>query len=176
MRAILEAFPCRPTKRFEVKLSRNGRLYPRSNRLALNPASSTPVQRGNIDSIGLACRNLPGTPLVYACRRQLGVSMLSRVPRISARIVRRWPAPTLTVGHLSVGHLFDAAVEAMLNKLATERGACAEAQLRRVRRPDMDFECRRASRVTRGPVPWRQPHAVSEPRVFVCRAAGTWTP
>jgi hypothetical protein len=36
----------------------------------------------------------------------------------------------------------------MLNELATELGA-AGAHLRRVRRPDMDFRCRRASRVTR---------------------------
>ena len=102
-----------------------------------------------------------------------------------AEVTYAWPRDDGTVGsdrepvalftgeavHAYLGYLSDAAIEPMLNKLATERGACAEAQSRRVRRPDMDFKCRRASRVTRGPVPWRQPHAVSEPRVFVCRAA-----
>jgi hypothetical protein len=38
---------------------------------------------------------------------------------------------------------------------------------------DMDFGCRRASRVTRGPMCLRRPYAVSERRVFVCRAIRT---
>jgi hypothetical protein len=58
----------------------------------------------------------------------------------------------------------------------TRRGAWAGAHLCRVRRADMDFGCRRASRVTRGLVCWRRAYAVSERRVFVCRAAGTSTP
>jgi hypothetical protein len=87
-----------------------------------------------------------------------------------AEVTYAWPRDDGTVGsdrepvalftgeavHAHLGHLSDAAIEAMLNELATELGAAwAGAHLCRVRRPDMDFGCRRASRVTRGPVCWR---------------------
>jgi hypothetical protein len=47
---------------------------------------------------------------------------------------------------------------------------------RRVESGQPALSGRRASRVTRGPVCWRRPCVVSECRVFVCRAARTWTP
>jgi hypothetical protein len=83
------------------------------------------------------------------------------------------------------GHLSDAAIEAMLNELATELGAALGQE-----RIYVAFETGHGFwmpasiagdtwpgvRVTRGPVCWRPPYAVSERRVFVSRAAGTWTP
>ena len=77
-----------------------------------------------------------------------------------AEVTYAWPRDDGTVGsdrepvalftgeavHAYLGHLSDAAIEAMLNELATELGAApwAGAHLCRVRRPDMDFGCRRA--------------------------------
>ena len=116
----------------------------------------------------------------------------SRQPALSGMFTRAevtyvWPRDDGTVGsdrepvalftgkaiHAYLSHLPDAAIEAMLNELATELGgAWAGAHLCRVRRTDVDFGCRRASRVTRGPGCWRRLHVVTGRRVFVCRADG----
>ena len=81
-----------------------------------------------------------------------------------AEVTYAWPRPDGTVGsdrepvapftgeavHAYLGHLPDAAIEAMLNELAIELGAAlgAGAHLCRLRRPDLDPGCWR-------PRPWR---------------------
>ena len=107
-----------------------------------------------------------------------------------AEVTYAWPRDDGTVGsdrepvalftgeavHAYLGHLSDAAIEAMLNELATELGAALGQERIYVAFADrtwiLDAGDRRASRVTRGPVCWRRPYVVSERRVFVCRADG----
>ena len=71
-----------------------GRIpIPRSPTRTISPAA-LPIRAR---AIGLARRNPPGMPVDYTLRSQLRVSMLSRLRRrrISARIVRPRPPPTL---------------------------------------------------------------------------------
>ena len=109
-----------------------------------------------------------------------------------AEVTYAWPRDDGTVGsdrepvalftgeavHAYLGHLSDAAIEAMLNELATELGAALGQERIYVAFAErtwiLDAGEHRA--VTRGPVCRRRPYVVSERRVFVCRAAGTWTP
>ena len=99
-----------------------------------------------------------------------------------AEVTYAWPRDDGSVGsdrepvalftgeavHSYLGHLSDAAIVAMLNELATELGAAlGRARIYVVRRTDVDFGCRRASRVTRGPGCWRRLYPLSERRIFV---------
>ena len=76
--------------------------------------------------------------------------------------------------HAYLGHLSDAAIEAMLYELATELGAALGQERTYVAFADLTWILdRRASRVTRGPMCWRRLYVVSERFGSSCSAGAT---
>jgi len=175
--APLAAFPS-PARR----LCRRARLAVSATRLSACARARTP--KGAWFYVSEAVR----TPRVgMKGRVESGQPALSGM-FTRAEVTYAWPRDDGTVSsnleplalftgkavHAYLGHLSDAAIEAILNDLATELGAALGQERIYVTFAERAWIWMPAS-IAGDPWPRRRPRVVSEHRVFVCRAPRTWT-